>query len=390
VTSAPHPDTAPVEPAPPNVFTLCAGAPAFVAALRAELPACRTSLLAQFMTFEGDASGDEFADFLIDRARASVDVRLLLDHYSDVIANDIMPVRVHRRGELHDERSRTRALLTRLGANGIEIKRTAPPGRLWRHFAYRNHKKMVVLDDRVAFVGGINISDHNYAWHDFMVKIAGPLAADVARDFRSTWAGSTVAFGEPSPNADFVLNQGPGRPSISNELMRMIEGARHSIVIESPSLLGDAIERALLDAARRGVRVTLVVPARHNRWIFRVWVRKTIARLSHPNIEIHGYLGSDGMTHAKLTIVDERTVSFGSFNLFDLEGLTQKDLNVFTRDRAIVRGLGELVAGDIAASCPVPRPRTTFGRFSYVLLRSVVARRTRRLLRNPAWRSEYC
>ena len=103
---------------------------------------------------------------------------------------------------------------------------------------YRNHKKMVVLDDRVAFVGGINIADHNYAWHDFMVKITGPLAADIARDFRSTWAGSTVALGEPSSTSDYVLNQTPGRPSISNELLRMIERARWSIVIESPSLLG--------------------------------------------------------------------------------------------------------------------------------------------------------
>ena len=96
------------------------------------------------------------------------------------------------------------------------------------------------------------------------------------------------------------------------------------------------------------------------------------------------------MTHAKLVIVDDRTVSFGSFNLFDLEGLTQKELNVFTRDRAIVSDLGDLVAGDIASSCPVPHPSMTFGRFSYTLLRSVFAWWTRRLLRNAAWRSEYC
>jgi cardiolipin synthase len=258
---------------------------------------------------------------------------------------------------------------------------------------YRNHKKMVVLDDQVAFVGGINVSDHNYSWNDFMVKVTGPLAADIARDFRSTWEGATVAFDEPRADTDFVLNQSPGRQSITDEVVRMMEGAQDSIVIESPSLLGDSLEEPLLAAAGRGVRVTALIPARHNRWIMRVWMRETMRRLEHANITIHGYHGPDGsdeMTHAKLLVVDDRVATFGSFNLFELEGLTQKELNVFTRDRQIIAALGALVERDLAASSVVRAPRWAPGRSTYTLVYRLFVWWTRRLVRNPAWRAEYC
>jgi cardiolipin synthase len=372
-----------------NAYALCESAPAFVESLRDELPRCRRSLFAQFMTFEGDASGEEFADLLLAQARAGVDVRLILDHYVDVIANDILPIRLGRRRELQAERSSTAALLRRLEAGGVRLQRTAPPGTLWRFLLYRNHKKMVVLDDAVAFLGGINVSDHNYAWNDFMVKVTGPLAADMAADFRTTWDGATVPLAEPSPDRDFVLNHAPGRPSISDEVARLVQGATTSIAIESPSLLGGALEGLLVDAARRNVEVTVVAPAHHNRSIFRVWVRSTVDRLVRAGATVYGYRGSAGMTHAKLLIVDDAVATFGSFNFFELEGLTQKELNVFTRDPAIIAELRRLMDRDIAASEPMERPRATFGRFTYSIVERGFAAWTRRLLRKPEWRSTY-
>jgi phosphatidylserine/phosphatidylglycerophosphate/cardiolipin synthase-like enzyme len=118
-------------------------------------------------------------------------------------------------------------------------------------------------------------------------------------------------------------------------------------------------------------------------------VRRTIVRLSHRNITIFGYLGSNRMTHAKLLVVDDRVATFGSFNLFDLEGLTQKELNVFTRDRALIDGFRALVTRDIASSRVVAAPRRTFGRFTYSLIRQLFASWTRRLLRDPGWRAKY-
>ncbi|WP_162909529.1 phospholipase D-like domain-containing protein [Aggregatilinea lenta] len=373
-----------------NRFDVRVGAAAFMASLRADLDRCEHSLYAQFMTYEGDASGEAFSALLAAKAAARLDVRLMVDGYSDVILSDVYPILVHRRGDVQRERSHTLALFDRLRADGVGVKRTAPPGRFKQYMLYRNHKKMVVLDERIAYVGGINISDHNYAWHDFMVRIEGPLAAVLARDFCSTWDGATVPLTARVPDGDFVLNQCAGRYSIFEEVLDMIGRAQHTLVIESPYLLGDHVETALRAAAERGVRVTLILPARSNKLLYRIWVRKLLHRLDHPNVTVFGYEGSGGMTHAKLIVADDRWASFGSFNMIELEGLTQKELNVFSSDPALIAQLNAVVTADLEAASPMALPRTVWGRFTYTILYRFFKWWTRTLLHRPDWKTLYC
>lgn len=373
-----------------NTYQVCVGAGAFLEALTAALENCHHSLYAQFMTFEGDASGQAFADLLADKAAAGLDVRLMVDSYSDIVLSDVYPILVHRLGAVRQERQRTRAMFEALQAQGVGIQRTAPPGFLGRYMLYRNHKKMVILDERVAFVGGINISDHNYAWHDFMVRIEGPLVADLVRDYRSTWEGDTVALDTFAPEGDFVLNQCAGRYSIFEAVLAMIGRAGHTLVIESPYLLGDHFEAAIRAAAERGVQVTLITPFLSNKLVYRLWARKLRRRLSHPRITIYGYQGDGGMTHAKLIIVDDRWASFGSYNMIELEGLTQKELNVFSADPSLIAQLKALVASDRAQSVVLDGPRISWGRFSYTVLYRFFDWWTRRLVRDPEWKTRYC
>ncbi len=373
-----------------NRFTLLVGARAFMDDLARTLQAPHTSLYAQFMTYEGDATGQEFAALLTHQAGQGADVRLMVDAYSDVVLSDVWPVLIHRRGEVAAERARTHALFDRLRAQGVQVKRTAPLGTLGRFALYRDHKKMVVIDEQIAFVGGINISDHNYDWHDFMVKIEGPLARVLAHDFRATWDGQCAPLSTPCPGEDFVLNQCPGRYPILEHILRMIARAQRSIVIESPYLLGDHLERALRAAAERGVRVTLILPARSNKLLYRRWVRMLRRRLNHPNVTVYGHLGGSGMTHAKLILVDDQWASFGSFNMIELEGLTQKELNVFSSNAALIAQFQDLIAGDIAHAVPVPAPRVVFGRPLYAVLYRFFRWWTRRLLRDADWKARYC
>jgi len=373
-----------------NQFTLLTGAGAFMEELTRTLEGEHSHLYAQFMTFEGDATGEAFARLLARQAARGADVRLMVDAYSDVVLSDVWPVVLHRQREVAAERAKTHALFDRLRAQGVAVKRTAPLGALGRFALYRNHKKMVVLDERIAFVGGINISDHNYDWHDFMVKIEGPLAATLAHDFRSTWDGRTVTLATPRPGEDFVLNQCAGRYSVFEEILRMIDRAQHTIVIESPYLLGNRIERALRAAAERGVRISLILPARSNKLLYRRWMRVLLRRLDHPNVTVYGFGGSGGMTHAKLIVVDEQWASFGSLNMIELEGLTQKELNVFSSSADLIGQLRTLTARDIAQAVPVPAPRVVIGRPLYNLLYRFFRWWTRRLTRSADWKALYC
>ncbi len=96
------------------------------------------------------------------------------------------------------------------------------------------------------------------------------------------------------------------------------------------------------------------------------------------------------MLHAKFAVVDGRRATFGSFNMFELESLTQKELNVFSDDPSLVAQLERVVAADIPSSDPLPDPTWTFGRWSYDLVYGVFERWTRRLLRDPDWKAKYC
>jgi cardiolipin synthase len=366
------------------------GAETFTTALRADLEHCQRTLRVQFSTFEGDAAGQSFTRMLLERVEACVDVQMILDGYSEVIADDVYPFALRGRRALRAEKRRTAELLAHLEASGVGVKRVAPAGRLARYLLYRNHKKMVVIDEQVAYVGGFNVSEHNYGWHDFMVRVDGDVVREISRDFTSTWAGHTLPLTERSEDRDYVLNHAPGRPTVLEEAFRLVDGARERIVVESPYLCGDRIERALLDAARRGVRVLVIAPRRPNHLHNKVWIRKLRRRLRHANIELLGYGGNHGMTHAKLLVVDDRIASVGSLNYQEIEALTQKELNVFTRDPELVAQLGALAAADADRSTHVRTPRTALGWWTYRLAYWIVRVWTKHLLRRAEWRSTYC
>lgn len=367
------------------------GAEAFVTALRADITACERSLRVQFSTFEGDEAGQVFADLVLARHRAGVEVQMVLDGYSDVIADDVYPFSIRGRKTLTTERKRRTELLARLEDGGVPLRRVNPAGRLHRYILFRDHKKMVVIDDRVAYVGGLNISEHNYGWHDFMVRVDDPaLVASIVDDFAGTWSGTPLELTTPSADGDFVLNHAPGRPTVLDAAVALVDSARRRVVIESPYLCGDRIEGALLRAAQRGVPVRVITPWRPNHTHNRVWIRKLRRRLRHANIELLGYQGSEGMTHAKLLIVDDETAVFGSINYQEIEALAQKELNVFSRDPGLVAELTALAASDAQRSAPAPAPRSSFGWFTYRCLHWVVRAWTRRLVRRPSWRATYC
>jgi cardiolipin synthase len=366
------------------------GSGAFLESLVADVAAATSSFLAQFSTFEGDDSGEAFGALLAGSADRGLDVRLTVDHYSDVVLSDFHPLLVHRLPEIRQERVRTHALFDRLRAHSVGVRRTAPPGALGRFLLYRDHKKLVILDDRVAYVGGINVSDHNFTWHDLMVRVEGPVVETLAADYRSSWDGRTIALPAALSVGTSVVNHDAGRESILHELLQMIAGAQATLVIESPYLLGDRLESAIVAAADRGVQITLVLPFRANRGIVRMWRRRTLQRFGHPNIALRGYRATGGMLHAKFAIVDGRRATFGSFNMFELESRTQKELNLFTDDPALVAQLEAVVADDLEASVPMPAPAWTAGRFTYTWCYRFFDAWTRRLLRDPEWVETYC
>jgi cardiolipin synthase A/B len=372
-----------------NTYTVLSGSAAFVDALQADVATCKHKLYMQFMTYEGDAVGKTFAEPLIKKAHDGADVRLIVDYYSDNILSDVYPFSFNQKQAYKREKADTLGLFKRLESVGVGVKRTNPFGPLWAFFFYRDHKKIVIVDNHIAYLGGINISEHNFAWHDYMVRIEGPIVQQITADFLATWAGTRASHQRTDSQSDYIVNQGVGDPAVYQEIITMIDKSRHTIMIECPYVVGHDIEAALKRAAERGVKITLIVPHNVNIVLFKWWLKATMRYLDHPNVAFYGFTTHDGMTHAKLYIFDNQWASFGSLNISELEGIAHREINVFSQNKALIDQLNTLAEQDLAQSVRLEKPTQSAWRPPYTWFYALYMLLTNILLKSRRWQQRF-
>ena len=298
-------------------FELLVGAPAFWARAAGDIERARRRVLAQAMTFEGDTAGRAVAGAIMDSE--AEDRRVLVDDYSRLVVSDrwVAGRRERLDPALRDEVDATRAMFSGLTRDGVGVRRTNPIGRLFTNYPARNHKKLIVADD-VAYLGGINFSDHNFAWHDFMLRIEGAEAADwLAEDFAATFAGRSRPGRLDLPGVGLWSLDGRGNAAAFGNLMAMIEAARREITVISPYLTFP-VTGALARAARRGVRVRLITPWPNNKPTVRDHLL-AVARRSGFEIVLLGE-----MIHLKGLLIDGARLVIGSSN-FDFVSLAAEE-----------------------------------------------------------------
>src|SRR5882762_1722077 len=162
----------------------------FWARLSEDCRAAQRSVFVQTFALEGDAVGKQLAVALL--ASAATDKRVLADSFTRVVLSDrfrYSPVNLFDE-ELRHEARETAAMTDELEGHGVEIRFTNPYGLSPRRLLSRNHKKLIVIDDTSSYIGGINFSEHNAAWHDMMLRIDDEaVAAFLQADFLATWNG---------------------------------------------------------------------------------------------------------------------------------------------------------------------------------------------------------
>jgi cardiolipin synthase len=283
------------------------GPTAFWERAAADIGTARERVLVQAMTFEGDATGRAVAAAL--QQSPARDRRVLVDDYSRVVVSDRFVLSPHymASASFRAEVRATGEMFRALAAGGVGVRRTNPiAGRLYR-YGLRNHKKLIVAD-RVAYIGGVNFSDHNFAWHDLMLRIEGAGPADfLAADFHATWesrAGlSRARFG------DLSLYALDGRHNAGGfaDLFQAIAGAERRIDVVSPYLSFPFAE-ALGAAARRGVSVEVLSPSANNKPMVRHYLLDAARRLGFALQLV------PEMFHLKAMLIDDRLLVLGSSN----------------------------------------------------------------------------
>lgn len=285
-------------------FGLFVGSADFIKGIQADIASARGRVLVQAMTFEGDVAGQSVA-FAIAASTAS-DRRVLVDDYTRHVINDRF-LALSRDPVLHAEASATWDMFDGLKARGVGLRMTNPVGRNPLAYATRNHKKLLVIDD-VAWIGGINFSDHNFAWHDMMLRIEDRAVADwLAGEFDHDWQGcpraARVQFGE----IDLLSLPGNGNEAEFKTLLTRIAGARRSIEVISAYPTFPFVD-AMAEAAQRGVPVTLYTPRPNNKPVIRDYLMR-VARKTGLSIRL-----LPEMTHMKAALIDGEALVVGSSN----------------------------------------------------------------------------
>ncbi|MEO8811576.1 MAG: phosphatidylserine/phosphatidylglycerophosphate/cardiolipin synthase family protein [Caulobacteraceae bacterium] len=310
---------------------LLVGAQEFWARARGDIAAARDRVLVQAMSFEGDAAGLAVAAAI--RAAGAPDRRVLVDAYTRWVISDrfFRSPLARRDVALQAEARSTEAMFDALVASGARVRVTNPVGPLFARYPARNHKKLIVADD-VAYIGGINFSDHNFAWDDFMVRLEGVAAADfLAADFVATFEGR--ARPAALDIGDLALRCLDGRRNLDGfaGVLALIAGAARTITVISPYLTFPFTD-ALASAARRGVAVRLITTGASNKPTVAAYLFDAAARAGF-DVRL-----LPGMIHLKGMLIDDADLVVGSSN-FDFVSLAAEEEIV-----AIIREPGLIVA----------------------------------------------
>jgi cardiolipin synthase len=324
--------------------------------LREDIARAKESILIQTFALEGDSVGKELAAALI--SSSAGDKRALVDSFTRVVLSDrfrFSPSNLLDE-DLRSEARETDIMRARLAAAGVRIKFTNPFGPSPRRLLSRNHKKLIEIDRTIAYVGGINFSEHNAAWHDMMLRIVdADTVSFLRRDFQSTWSGRDECRRARFDGVELLSADGHHNGRAFARVMNLIDDARSSIFVESPYVTFPFYER-LRAATRRGVEVTIVTPEQNNWRFFANYARLESAR---SGIDLRLFRG---MSHLKAMLIDNEYLVCGSSNFDYLSyRIHQELIAVITIPNIIADFRARVMLPDLANARSVECQSSAFG-----------------------------
>ena len=334
---------------------------AFYPAMLDAIRSATSSVNLECYIFQPGRIADQFIEALSERARHGVNVTIVVDAIGSMFFWG-RPVR-------------------RLREAGCRIESYQ---RLrWHSLARANnrtHRELLIVDGRIGFVGGAGIADwwvdkpgattrKQRGWRDTMTRIEGPVVAALQGVAAENWlecCGEILVGPEHFPSPErvgnttaFVVKSSPSdRATASRVAFQMLmEGADHHVRITTPYFLPDrALRRALIEAAGRGVAVSVIVPGRNTdqRWV-RLASRRMWGKLLRAGTRIYEY--RDVMMHAKSLIADEMWTIIGTTNIDNRSFEHNDEVNVAMRDPGVAARLLEDYSRDVRDSDEVTLER---------------------------------
>ena len=310
--------------------------------LLADIEQARDYIHLQYFIIENDEVGQRMIDLLMDKAQQGVQVRVLYDYVGSFYFKPRVLKRMRRAGiEVHPF---------------LEVSLANVAFRI----NWRNHRKIVVIDGKIGYVGGMNIANryvngdkHWSPWRDTHLRISGEAVAALQYSFAIDWnfttrkllTSPTMHYDEPLVKTDYVVQMMSSGPTnrwnnISFVFFKAITLARSRVYVQTPYFLpSDALLKALQSAALAGVDVRIMIPRRPDSLMLRLATGSYIKECMQSGIKVYFY--EPTVMHAKVVIVDDEFVTTGSTNFdfrsfehnFEFNALIySKEFNLKMRD----------------------------------------------------------
>jgi cardiolipin synthase len=330
--------------------TLLENGDRFYPAMLQDLRKAQDSIHFEVYIFEPDEIGRQFMEVLKERARAGVEVRLLLDGFGG------FKLRKRHRKEL--------------GEAGVVVSRFRPPAlRNLVRFYRRTHRRAIIIDGRVGFTGGAAVSKKwkgdvrsQHEWRDSMTRVTGPMVSGIQSAFATNWVyctGEVIAGPRFFPS----LDPGPGvcglsvvsSPSDALQPIRLLFwlsmiNAHHRLWICNSYFIPDQrLRKAVIERALAGVDVRILVPGNHTDAVpVQLAGSSYYEELLAAGVRIFEF--EPAMMHAKTMVVDSAWSIVGSANL-DERSMELNEENVLgIADRDFAKSIEEGVLADYARS----------------------------------------
>jgi len=301
-------------------------------------------ILLETYKFANDHMGERFRDALTRKAKEGVKVRILIDSWGKgPVSEDFFTELLKYKGEVK--------FFEKIKINSD----------LFTRGHRRDHRKILVIDDNISYLGSANITGYNLNWRELALRTEGDLALALKKVFMETFEAfnpyiisNKLTFTRTIYHGDFeIMRDVPSLPlqRIRKKYTQMIKQAKKSIVIETPYFLpGYKLRKALMDASRRKVEVKIIMPKNSDVRMIDILRNKYLGLLDKNNVKIFFY-GPYNL-HAKMLMVDDSLFSISSAN-FDYRSFRfQYEIALIGSDQSIIDQLKSHVAESLRSSEP--------------------------------------
>jgi len=326
-----------------KTFTVCGD---MFEAMKQDIQAARHHVHMEFFMIESDVVGNAFADILIEKVKQGVEVRLMYDAAACI--------QVPRR------------FFKRMKEGGVQVEAFSP---IFPHLSpfsnYRNHRKVLVVDGVIGYVGGMNLAErylvgiNGGVWRDTHVRIEGPAVTELQTTFLTDWqfAGDEWVHGkayypEQSNAGNLLMQVVTSNPTSKWRVMdlsysEIIYRANDYVYLQSPYFVpSEAIRKALYAAALSGVDVRVMIPSSPDKgWIVIHASRWYIEPMLDAGVRVFFY--DNGYLHAKTIVADDKVATVGSVNI-DHRSISQSfEVTAFIYDNEVANQQKQVFLDDL-------------------------------------------